>query len=201
VSDAALMPNEVLADKTGATLAHIELLRAKQERLRAAQIQAEEQVLHSVGALFAAGEVDEAALVGFYNVFSAVALPGFTKRWNAAISCNAGRVQSLRQRDRWEAYHAPNMPDGTWNHPWPLGDHGTPANGVPVVYVLYDDKNVPCYVGSSEWLRGRLQQHERDGKLFVRWTASQCPSRDAAYELEDRLLSEFKPYLNTRAGR
>lgn len=184
-----------------ATYQHVVLLRDKQAALHAAQIAAEEQLLHRVGVLYEAGEVDDDGLVALYEAFAAVALPKYTMRWNAAISFTAARLQSHRAHLRYLERHAPNMPDGTWRGTWPLGDGGTPADLVPVVYVLYDGDSEPCYVGSTERLRPRLQQHERDGKPFVHWTACRCDDREAAYQLEDRLLAEYKPYLNKRRGR
>ena len=202
VADATDSASDFLA-RSGldATYGHIGLLRDKQAALRAAQIAAEEQLLHRVGVLYEAGEVDEGVLVAFYEAYAAVALPKYTMRWNAAISFTAARLQSHRAHLRYLERHAPNTPDGTWRGTWPLGDYSTPADLVPVVYVLYDGGSEPCYVGSTERLRARLQQHERDGKPFAHWTACRCDDREAAYQLEDRLLAEYKPYLNKRRGR
>jgi len=184
-----------------ASLGHVTLLRDKQATLREAQVAAEGQILHRAGVMYETGEIDDAGLIAFYEAFRTVALPGFTKRWDAAIPMTAARLQNARARLRHQRRHAPNMPDGTWLGTLPLSDSGTPADGTPVVYVLYDAGSQPCYVGSSDHLRARLQQHERDGKPFTAWTACRCGDREAAYELEDRLLKEYKPYLNKRAGR
>lgn len=195
--ESAATVHEALA----ATLAHVALLRDKQATLRGAQVAAEEQVLHSAGRMYGAGEMDDAALHAFYEAYAAVALPGYSKRWTASVPKSAARMQNERARMRGAARHAPNMPDGTWRGTVPIGLSGIPYDGVPVVYVLYDADSVPCYVGSSAHLRGRLQWHEREGKPFSAWTASRCDDREAAYQLEDRLLNEYKPYLNKRRGR
>jgi hypothetical protein len=184
-----------------ATYAHITLLGRKQEQLRGAQIAAEEQLLHRAGQMYAAGEIGDVDLIELYEQFAPVALPGFTKRWDAAISLCTSRLQSLRTHHRHVTRNAPNMPDGTWRGTWPLGDSPVPIDGTPVFYMLYDDAGEPCYAGSSEKLRGRLQWHERDGKPFVQWTASRCADRESAYQLEDRHLGESLPYLNKRRGR
>jgi predicted GIY-YIG superfamily endonuclease len=94
------------------------------------------------------------------------------------------------------------MPDGTWRGSSPLaeGDH-MPARGRCVVYVLYDAAGQPCYVGSTQHLLVRLQSHRHNGKAFTSWTASACADREAAYQLEERLLSEYQPYLNRKRSR
>ena len=184
-----------------ATLSHIALLRHKQDALRAAQIAAEEQLLHRVGVMYAAGETSTDELAALYEFLATVGLPGFTKRWNAAISFSTSQLSSLRQHTRYLQRHAPNMPDGTWRGTWPLDDSPVPVNGIPVFYVLYDAAGDPCYAGSSRWFKGRLQQHGRDGKPFTTWSASRCGDREAAYALEDLHLAEALPYLNKRAGR
>jgi hypothetical protein len=182
-----------------ATLRHIAQLRQKQDVLMAAQIAAEEQMLHRVGVMYTAGETDTDELAALYEFLAMVGLPGFTKRWDAAISFSTSRLSSLRQHNRYLQRHAPNMPDGTWRGTWPLGDSPVPANGIPVFYVLYDATGTPCYVGSSKWFKGRLQGHKE--KPFTTWSASRCDDREAAYALEDLHLAEALPYLNKRAGR
>lgn len=67
--------------------------------------------------------------------------------------------------------------------------------------MLFDEANVPCYVGSTKRLSDRLRQHKKDGKPFVRWQAHPCRDRDHAYELEVRLLEQHLPYLNKKASR
>lgn len=94
------------------------------------------------------------------------------------------------------------MPDGTWRGEWPLaGSDSLPANGACVVYVLYDTPNEPCYVGSTQNIRARLKRHRMDGKEFAWWSAFGCADREAAYRLEERLLSEWQPYLNRKRTR
>jgi hypothetical protein len=191
----------LLPKALAATLDHIRLLRAKQETLTAAQIAAEEQLLHRVGRMHAAGDLDQLALIEFYESFSPAALPGFTKRWDHAIAFSTVQLYRTRTHLRHLKRNAPNMPDGTWQGTWPVEDGPVPIDGTPVVYVLYDAASHPCYVGSSEKLKGRLQAHDRDGKPYTRWTASRCEDREAAYQLEDRLLAQYMPYLNKRQGR
>lgn len=201
MTETAPPPGETSPGKLAATLDHLALIRGKWEKLQAAQIAAEEQLLHRVGRMYEAREIGELQLIALYEAFSAVALPGYTKRWNAAVPLSAKRIPNLRTHLQYLLQNAPNMPDGTWRGTRPIGSGPIPVDGIPVVYVLYDAENGPCYVGSSEKFRARLQSHERDDKPFVRWSASRCSDREAAYQIEDRLLAEFKPYLNKRRGR
>ncbi len=177
-----------------ATLQHIGLLKRKQERLLAAQHEAEGQFLHAVAAAYAAGELDMAVLADAYQEYRAVAATGFRNRWNDAISVSAATIRE------WPSA-APNGPAGSWEGTYPIDGGPAPRHGVCVAYVLFDDANEPCYVGSTSNFRNRLGNHRRDGKVFVRWAAFPSVSREAAYELEDQLLAEHLPYLNKRRGR
>lgn len=192
----------------GATLQHIELMKRKQDQLRDLQIEAEEQFLHRVGQLYADQELSEIALARVYRTYSKLAVPGFMKRWEAAVPAKAGRMQYVLRNLQTERRHVPNMPDGTWRGTWPLPDGRkssaaapVPAFGTCVVYVLYDAANEPCYVGSSKNLKGRLKQHADDGKPFPCWSAYRCADREAAYRLEEKLLAEHQPYLNKKRCR
>lgn len=179
---------------SAATLQHIGLLRRKQERLLETQIAAEEQFLHSVAAAHAAGELDTHGLAEAYQEYRLAAAAGFQKRWDAAIPVSAA---TLRE---WPSA-VPNGPSGSWEGTYPINGGPAPRPGVCVVYVLFDLANQPCYVGSTSGFRVRLGDHRRDGKSFVRWTAFPCTDREAAYQLEDRLLAEHQPYLNKKRGR
>jgi hypothetical protein len=183
------------------SLDRIRLLRERQFALAAAQIEAENQLLHRAGAMLDVGELDIDGLLSLSAALSPVALAGWTKRWDAAISLKAGLLPNLRKHLNYQRRNAPNEPDGTWRGTWPLNGSPVPISGVPVVYVLYEDDGKPCYTGSSDHLMGRLQAHARDGKPFTWWTASRCADREAAYQLEVQVLGEHTPYLNKRAGR
>jgi predicted GIY-YIG superfamily endonuclease len=178
-----------------ATLQHIALLKRKQERLRAAQIDAERQFLHSVAAAWAAGDLDTAGLAEALRAYRAVAAPGFMGHWDAALPVSAAKLLTWPDS-------APNGPAGSWEGTYPIGVRDpAPRRNICVVYVLFDAANQPCYVGSTSTFRDRLARHQRDGKLFVRWTAYPCKDREAAYQLEVRLLEQHKPYLNKKRGR
>ncbi len=102
----------------------------------------------------------------------------------------------------WRPWHSPNGPAGSWFGECPLNDgEPLPPKWTCVVYVLFDHENVPCYVGSTNQFRQRVKRHAYDGKRFVRWVAYPCADREAAFDLEVKLLAEHKPYLNVKAGR
>lgn len=184
-----------------ATHEHIFLLNRKRAMLRASQIEAEEQFLYRVGQLHADRELTEVDLAYVYRAFAYIAVPGFLRRWQAAIPVPAGRMQYILRHLATEDRHAPNMPDGTWRGTWPLNGGPVSAYDICVVYVLYDEANVPCYVGSSLDLKARLKWHAEDGKSFAWWTAFACADREAAYQLEEKLLAEHQPYLNKKRYR
>lgn len=178
-----------------ATLQHIALLNRKRDHLYAAQIAAEEQVLHSIASDYAAGTLDFAGLAEAYRAYRQVAAPGFKNRWNAAIPVSAEKLLA------WSQWNAPNGPAGSWEGTYPLDGGPIPPRHTDVVYVLFDAANQPCYVGSTCLFSERMTQHRRAGKEFIRWVAYPCDGREAAYLLEERLLSEHQPYLNKRKGR
>lgn len=175
------------------TMQHLALLKRKEERLRSARLDAEAQALHALAGACAAGELGKAELGFAYEEYRAVAATGFRTRWDAVMPITAARA-------KWLLREVPNGTFGSWFGTDPIGDNPAPPAGQCVVYVLFDASNVPCYVGSSEDFRNRIMGHRHD-KAFVRWVAYPCADREAAYQLEDRLLKEHKPYLNKKAGR
>lgn len=182
-----------------ATYQHIELLHRKRQQLLDVQVAAEEQYLHQLGRAYHEGRMNEVQLAFAFQAYAQLAAPGLAARWDQGVGVHHARLQSIaRSVDR----RKPNMPDGTWRGSSPLaeGDH-VPARGRCVVYVLYDVANQPCYVGSTKNLATRLQGHRNDKKAFTWWTAFPCADREAAYLLEERLLSEHKPYLNKKRSR
>lgn len=184
-----------LDDSTAATLQHISMLRERELRLTQMRERAEEQMLQRLGTAHRRGAISDAQLHAAYDAYRELGIPGRSKRWNAHIDVPWG---SIDQERRW----LPNGPEGTWVGVWPLQlNHSAPIGGTPVVYILFDDCNIPCYVGSTGNLRARLKAHARTGKVFSQWQAYPCRDREHAYEVEDRLLKEKLPHLNRRAGR
>jgi hypothetical protein len=179
-----------------ATLQHAEAVSRRRQRLEQAQLEAEEQLLHRAAIQYAAGQLDLDGVHRLHLWFKEFGMPRRSSRWNAAFGAvQWNRVEGLL---RWR----PNGPEGTWIGANPLaGSECAPPPGTAVVYVLFDEANEPCYVGSTGDLRARLKAHATDGKQFARWQAYGCESREAAFELEDRLLAERFPRLNRRRGR
>lgn len=176
-----------------ATLQHIEILHRKRDQLQAAPIEAEEQHLHRISVSYASGKLDMDDLWSAYSEYRAVADSGFTRRWDKAVPVPSKTI-------RWHPWRRASAPGGAWTGSYPFDGCAAPGDGVSVVYVLFDEANVPCYVGSTEHFRTRLSGHRYDGKSFVYWHAYPCASRRAAYDLEDALLKQHKPYLNKKAA-
>ncbi|MFE9777774.1 GIY-YIG nuclease family protein [Streptomyces sp. NPDC005775] len=178
-----------------ATLHHVELLREKEAKLEAARHEAEAQVMHRVGAAFRLGEIDHYQLVAVYEHYKAMGLTGRMHRWDEHVDISWKVMTHLSRQ-------LPNGPEDSWVGEYPFHEAtSAPAKGIAVVYVLFDDLNAPCYVGSTDQFRTRVAYHRRHGKQFVSWQAHPCRDREHAYELEDRLLRRHKPPLNQKASR
>lgn len=182
------------------TLLHIELIARKRKKLLDAQIDAERQVLHRIGRDYVAGNLTVVDLVELYRRYRDVVAyddrPGYSSLWDEAIPEHHSRMSNLvRSAD----LTIPNAGTG-WAGEWPLGSNPRPPDGQSVVYVLFDEANVPCYVGSTAHFKTRLQKH-RPKKKFNRWMAYPCDDREGAYLLEEKLLAEHKPYLNQKVWR
>lgn len=183
-----------------ATLQHIDLISARIATLTQAQIEAEEQVIHRLAVDYRAGRIDIEQLYERYLWLRDRAAAGFWKRWNWAMP-HAATTKQIRHVVLRIRRHTPD-PDGNWRGAYPFGDADRyPTTPTPVVYVLFDDANEPCYVGSTDDFRGRARAHAKDGKRFARWLVYPCTDREAAYELEERLHREHLPYLNRKVGR
>lgn len=182
-------------DSALSTLQHIENLDARAQALEERRIEAEEQMLHRVGAAYEAGQLSLPDLIEIYERYKQLNLAGRMTRWNAAIPIYWSVVPTLSR-------HIPNAPGGTWSGAWPFDpDDRLPPTKSFIVYVLFDATNEPIYVGSSGHFRNRLKAHARNGIIFVRWWACPAADREAAYQLEEKLLRERLPKLNKRAGR
>jgi hypothetical protein len=174
-------------------LERVARLHEERERLLADQIETEKRLVENVGRDYRAGVITEQQLVELYLVYRQVAAPGFADRWNGSVPATEryGRLAGI------PLARLPNGPDGTWRGVFPLATSApAPSSGIAVAYLLFDDRDGVCYAGSSDNLRARLKRHGRDGKTFRRWIAYPCSDRKAAYQLEDRLISQYQPRLN-----
>ncbi|MBX6386536.1 MAG: GIY-YIG nuclease family protein [Microbispora sp.] len=183
-----------------ASLQHVDLLAAKIANLTLAQIDTEEQVIHRIASDYRAGRIDIEQVLEHYLWLKERAASGFMFRWNRHMPDNAS-AKRIRHTVHTRRRHTPG-PDGIWRGAYPFGDtERYPRTPTPVVYVLFDAANEPCYVGSTADFRGRAKAHHKEGKPFVRWMAYPCADREAAYRLEERLQREHLPYLNRKVGR
>lgn len=182
-----------------ATLGHIEMLQAKIDRLEAARQEAEHQVFHAIGRDFTAGQITTIELTDMYNEVRRICAPGFLNRWNDNVPVNGQQIVTQARNRR---LYGPNGADKNhWSGHYPLDAlDPAPMQGVPVVYVLFNE-TTPVYVGSSHGFRGRLRSHHRNGKIFDFWIAYPCKDREDAYRLEVELLKQHKLPLNKRVGR
>lgn len=182
------------------TLQHIDLLTGKRWKLIYAQAKAEEQVIHRAAVDYRAGHLDIEGLFDVYEYLKPRAVEGFRARWNIHMPDEA-KSRVIRHSVYRKRRFTPDD-DGVWRGAFPFGTtERYPPTGTSVVYVLFDDANAPCYVGSTADFCARAKAHHKDGKPFVRWMAYPCTDREAAYDLEARLLREHMPYLNRKAGR
>lgn len=180
-----------------ATMQHVVLLAEKQVRLAEAQLAAEEQLLQAVSRETKLGKVTWHELRDLYRVLRDCRSPRLLQRWRAMLPdpatiehrANAIEEHGDPQAEYWAGSY-PYLPGGN-----------VPGRFTCVVYILFDDANVPCYVGSTHTFKDRLGVHARDGKPFVRWQAHRCRDREHAYEVETRFLQQHKPYLNKKASR
>lgn len=178
-----------------ASAQHIELLYAKEQRLEAARREAQEQLFHSIGAAYRAGEIGDLELIAIFKRVRATKVPRSLTYWNAHIEINWRKIDRLEE-------NLPNGPEGSWVGEWPSPQRAPhPIAGIPVVYVLYDVDNEPVYVGSTGKFRARMGQHVTAGKSFVYWQAHRCRDREHAYQMEVRLLGQRLPRLNFKVGR
>ena len=193
-TSAAELPDQ-LATSITSTLQHIRLIQEKEARLAAARRKALQQTLHRIGSDYRTGQITHAQLITAFTHVRALEMSGRMSAWDEIVGISHRRLIQM-------AKQLPNGPEGSWIGEYPIPmDAPRPIYGVAVVYVLFDDANVPCYVGSTDKLSPRLTARAKDGKRFVRWHAHPCDDREHAYRLEDRLLKRHKPYLNRKASR
>lgn len=182
-----------MSESVEATMQHVEQLASKISTLDQARAASIDQLTYRIKQEYRAGTLSIHDLLAAYERLKANAGPRWSKAWYGLELPGPAAMRSLIAA-------IPNGPNGSWYGVGriPSVDHPMPTNGQSVVYVLYDAENQPCYVGSSEQFRIRLKAHIKDGKPVTYWTAFPCPDRDAAYRLEDRLLKQYKPYLNIK---
>lgn len=186
---------ENLATSMCASFQHIDLIRSKEARLEQARTDSLHQVLHRIGTEYSTGGLTHAELCAALAAVRAQNIRGAMSAWDEIVGVSWKRTLQL-------AKQLPNGPEGSWVGEYPFHPATVaPIAGVPVVYVLFDEANEPCYVGSTHGFRPRMTAHHKSGKRFVRWQAHPCRDREHAYEIEEQLLAQHMPYLNRRRGR
>lgn len=151
-----------LATSITSTLQHIRLIQEKEVRLAVARHDALEQTLHRIGSEYRTGRITHSQLITAFTHIRSLEMSGRMSAWDQIVGVSHRRLIQM-------AKHLPNGPEGSWIGEYPVAaDAPRPIYGVPVVYVLFDDANVPCYVGSTDKLSPRLTAHAKDGKHFVR---------------------------------
>lgn len=126
----------------------------------------------------------------------------WTEQEAAEFALESAKRRHLEQEEQLEQVRrskvtSPASYEGTvWRGSWPLKE-GTeyPGKGASVVYFLYDAADALAYVGSTGAFIRRMEAHAKD-KVWVRWEALKCRSRDDAYRLEEAEIADRRPYLN-----
>lgn len=201
-----------LVTGTKATLDHIIMIDRKIDGLRDKKFDAEEVFLSRVRLMYDKRLFTIDDLVRFAECECPCFFePEWEERWEEAglppvntlrdIWCEGMKYTATGPHGSWTNYH-PRFDDALPDRVscTPSDENPMPPRGQNVVYVLYDAFGTPCYVGSSGDFPTRLKWHLKDGKPVRVWIAYPCASRKAAYALEDRLLKQYKPYLNKKAG-
>lgn len=184
-----------------ATAGHLAVIQRKLDKLNEAKADSWEQLLTAVRRKYRAGELDAVDLVDLLNEMKEWHGPGFSLVWDRVFT-GAIAAKAVRHQAHREALLKRDAGLSVWQGRFPLGGQRTPRRGVPVVYVLFDEHNVPAYVGSTEDFWARMSGHHiRAGRRIEYWTAHRCRNREDAYLMEERLLAEHKPYLNKKTTR
>lgn len=198
-SDAVEGPGPVLA-RHEATISHLALIHRKIATLEAARIEAETQLFYRMAQDIKDGLLVEGDLIDAYLEIKAAMPLTFAKRWDAYMPLS---TNTIANRARVAVKYEKNSPGGrAWVGTRPvLSDAHTPRPGIAVIYVLYGEDNEPLYLGSSGNFRARISAHQRGPMPWVRYMATPCSDREAAYQLEEHYLRTRKPPMNRRTGR
>lgn len=184
--------------RLAATAGHIDTVQATLDRLNAVKRESWEQLLTTVSRMYRAGELTPEELLELQLEMRSSFGTGYGKVWDSVMPVPCQKVRHIVERRR---RNTPNGPLGSWFGTFPIETQPAPTQGESVVYVLFDEYNEPCYVGSTEVFRTRMADHRASKPGLRSWTAYPCRDRDHAYELEVQLLNEHKPRMNKRRGR
>jgi hypothetical protein len=196
-------------DDLSASIDHLELICNKIERLQRVRYDTLRQLCYGIRREWHAGELTDEQILGLRRAFiDEWRLPNVKKAWDSsglpsAVELARKVADARYEKERIRRHTSNDVDSGGWVGEWidRKPSEPYPARGESVVYVLYGEDFDPVYCGSTESFRSRLKAHAYSGKEFVAWRAVPAPDREAAYQLEDRLLREHCPPLNKRAGR
>ena len=181
------------------TAQHVRLISDRIDKLDRRRRDAFAQVLNRIGVEYRAGAITLGEMIDLYAEMRDLGVSA--DWWGRATGLSYQDVFREKCRRQVIERNKPNGPEGSWVGPWPMPEgFPRPPKGTPVVYVLFDEFNTPCYVGSTGDFRTRVGIHAK-GKRFASWQAHPCRDRDDAYAVEDRVLKQHKPHMNGRAGR
>ncbi len=187
-------------EQLAATASHIDLVQAKLDKLATVKADSWEQILIAAARLYRSDGLTTAHLLQLHRDMKLSYGGGFTKVWNRVMPIQSNQLPHVAARDRRIAEEQRRQ---SWYGTFPLdGSYTVPSKGVSCVYILFDRADVPAYIGSTEQFRTRMGSHRRERPgAFLRWICYTCESREAAYQLEEKLLRENLPYLNRKASR
>lgn len=184
-----------------ATAGHLAVIQRKLDKLNEAKEDSWEQLLTAVHRKYRADELDAVDLVDLLNEMKEWHGPGFSRIWDRVFT-GVLAAKAVRHQAHREALLKRDSGLSFWRGSFPLGGEKVPRRDVPVVYLLFDERGEPAYVGSTESFRERMSGHHiRADHPIETWMAWRCRNREDAYLMEERLLAEHKPYLNKKRTR
>lgn len=192
-----------------ATASHLVIVQRQLDKLAKVKDESWAQLIAGTKRLYLSGKLGMPELCAIASTMKDQYGHGFTKIWDPGMPMQvsyaklviwARGVESERKNAE---FNRPNGPGPlSWNGHFPLSkDQPMPQRGHAVVYVLFDEANVPSYVGSTENWWARMADHQKFKSGLKNWVAHLCRDREHAFTEEDRLLKEHMPRMNVRRGR
>jgi hypothetical protein len=185
-----------LPERLRASAQHIELLQDKRRRLTDALVGAELQFLAAMRREDEAGAMTWTQLRDAYSTLAAGRLSGLRARWMDAIAVSPETVVLNARRE------AAGGASGVWSGHRPLrrGEY-YPPTGQLVVYVLFDAKQYPIYICSTNRCPQRFVDLRVKGQQWSSWAAQAVDSSEAS-AFQARFVRRHETNLRRqRAGR
>ena len=165
----------ILPEPLRSSAQHIELLQDKRRRLADALVGAELQFLVALRREHEAGAMTWAQLRDAHSTLAAGRLRGLRARWIDAIAVSPETVVVNARRE------AAGGASGAWTGHRPLrrGEYYPPI-GQLVVYVLFDAKQYPIYICSTNRCPQRFADLRAQGQQWSSWAAQAVDSTEAS---------------------